>query len=157
MKGLLAIAGVLAFLMAATLAVFYLNVRPKNLPLESAWQYVRFERDAGDEMVHAYTGTRWLDSQRYFVIKGDPSRFDARIKKLSETSWSSPGAPHPWTVRIKEGPGKELWYRGERLPSWWDVDDLPSAVAADVGPEGRHNGFLSIFSKERGLIYIVDR
>jgi len=156
-KGLLAIAGVLAFLMAAVFAVFYMNVRPKNLPLESAWQHIRFEREAGDEMIHAYTGARWLDSQRYFVIKGDPSRFDDRMKKLSEKQWNSPGSPHPWLVRINEGPGKDLCPRSESTPSWWDVDALPSAVAVDVGPEGRHNGFIAVFSKERGLVYVLDR
>lgn len=138
--------------MVAVLGVFFMNVRPKELPLESAWQYIRLERDAGDEMIHAYTGTRWLDSQRYFVIRADPAGFDARIKKMTETNWGS------WEVLIKEGPGKDLWYRSEKLPSWWDVDTLPPAISVDVGSKGaKRNGNLSIFSKERGLIYIIDR
>ncbi len=56
-----------------------MKVRPMDLPLASAHQYLRLETEYDDEIVHAYTGARWLDSQRYFVIKANPAKFDARL------------------------------------------------------------------------------
>ena len=156
LKGAVIVGGVLACLLALGLGAFYMSVRPKELPLETARQYIQLE--PGDEVLHAYTGARWLDSQRYFVVKADPAGFDARIKKISETHSSPAGTSPIWRVVVREGPGKDLWFRTERTPSWWDVDTLPSAVAVDVGSTGHnHSGSLSLFSKDRGLIYVLDR
>jgi hypothetical protein len=65
------------------------------------------------KVLHAYTGVRWLDSQRYFLIKADPAGFAARIAKLSAAAAPGPGGePSGLEVRVVEGPGKDLWYRG---------------------------------------------
>jgi hypothetical protein len=147
-KVLLAAAAVLVCLFALALGRFYWNVRAKELPPGVAGDFIRLE--PGDKVLHAYTGARWLDSQRYFLIQADPSTFEARIWKLS--------APAPgMTVSVTTGPGKDLWGRSE-APAWWDVDSLRSVVAVDIG-SARHNhsGSLTIFSRERGLIYVLDR
>ena len=131
---------------------FYFMVRPQDLPPSSARDWIDVE--PADEVVHAYSGLRWLDSQRYFVLKADPGSFDARIKRLSATA----GTPPTREVRVSEGAGKELWYPSEKLPAWWDVEKLESVIVVDVSYKGaNHSGSLSYFSKERGLIYVVDR
>jgi len=148
MKGLLLIASAMASLGALGIGVAYWQFRAMELPPDSARMFIQLE--PGDEVVHAYTGTRWLDSQRYFVVKADSSTFEGRIKKLSATP--------DMVAQVKEGAGKDLWFRTERVPAWWDVDGLPSAVAVDVSsPRHNHTGSLSIFSKERGLIYVLHR
>jgi len=152
LKGALILACVFAGLIVLTWGVFYYNVRAIDLPPESARGFAAVE--PADEILHAYSGMRWLDSQRYAVVKADPARFDARIKKLSATGLI--GASSKQVISVHEGPGKDLWHRGESLPSWWDVDSLTTAVAVDVS-YGGHTGSLTIFSKERGLIYIVNR
>jgi hypothetical protein len=145
LKTLLTVASALLILLAAGFAAFYLNIRAKELPVESARDYIRLE--PGDTVLHAFTGKRWLDSQRYFVVQADPAGFDERIQRLS--------AQEGQTVRVTTGAGRDLWYRTEPVPSWWDVDSLEQAVAVDSGDHRR--GELSIFSKERGRIYILDR
>lgn len=154
LKGLFILAGLAAALAALAGAGFYWNVRAMELPVEAAREYVALEE--GDKVLHAYTGVRWLDSQRYFVVQADPAGFEARIKELSKTEPGKDGAPPVPEVRAAEGPGKDLWYRTETVPSWWDVDALESAVAVDRS-HGGHSGSLTIFSKQRGLIYILDR
>ena len=147
-KVLLSAAALLVCLFALALGCFYWSVRAKELPPGSAGDFIRLE--PGDKVLHAYTGARWLDSQRYFLIQADPATFEARIWKLSA---GSPGG----TVNVTAGPGKDLWHRSE-VPSWWDVDSLKSVVAVEAGAARRnHGGSLSIFCKERGLIYVVDR
>jgi hypothetical protein len=160
LKGMLIVAGVFACLLALGLGAFYWSVRAQELPPNTASSYVRLE--PGDEVLHAYTTFRWLDSQKYFLIKADPASFDARIKEISETYAHPPfdgpaGAPSAWRVLVSEGPGKGLWVRSDPVPSWWDVDALPSAVAVDVSNTQAYGGTLTIFSKDRGLIYILKR
>jgi hypothetical protein len=144
-------AGLFLALVALGVLGFYMSVRAKELPPDSAGSYIRLE--PGDEVLHAYTGVRWLDSQRYFVLKADPAAFEERIKKLSVPQ---PGADMRATVRT--GAGKDLWTGGEPLPDWWDVKELPQATLVDVS-SARHNhtGTASFFAKDRGLIYVVDR
>lgn len=141
------------------LGVFYYNVRPMELPPRTARQYVRIKEDYTEEIIHAYAGTRWLDSQRYIVIKADPAKFDDRIKTITETRWGgAAGGPREWKVRVIQGSGKELGHVTEKVPKWWDVEELPEVTAVNVGPDdGHHVGFMAIFAKDRGLIYIVDR
>ena len=156
LNGVLIFSGVVVGLMAVGLVGAYMSVRAKELPLSSAREFIQLE--PGDEVVHAYTGFRWLDSQRYFVLKADPASFDARIKKITEEHPKIPGASISWEVGVHERPGKDLWYRTESTPSWWDVDSLATGIAVDVSVVGHNNsGFLSIFSKDRGLIYIINR
>lgn len=145
-----------AGLIVLSYVVLFLGIRPQEMPLSSARTFIELEE--GDVVLHAYTGLRWLDSQRYFVIKADPAGFDARIKRLSTVIVNTPTTPSAREVRVTAGPGKELWYRSESVPSWWDVNTLESAVAVDVSFAGHnHSGSLSIFSKDRGLIYVLDR
>ncbi|MFA6316099.1 MAG: hypothetical protein WC943_01675 [Elusimicrobiota bacterium] len=156
LKASLAIASALAGLIALGLGMLYMNVRAKELPVESARDFIQLEE--GDVVLHAFTGTRWLDSQRYFVVKADSEGFDDRIKRLSEPGPNTPGVPSNPVVRVVAGPGKDLWPRSEPVPSWWDVEALESAVAVDISSKrGNHSGSLSIFSKDRGLIYVLDR
>lgn len=144
---LLAAAVILLACAAALLGiVHYRHFSPGNLPPDSAGEYTRLE--PGDKVLRAYTGLRWLDSQRYFVIQADPASFDARIA----LSAASPGAV------VSAGSGKDLYYPSEKLPAWWDVSSLDDLVAVDVGSGGSpHNGERRFYSKSRGLIYVVDR
>ncbi|MDD5208362.1 MAG: hypothetical protein PHV36_03170 [Elusimicrobiales bacterium] len=148
-KVLLYVAAIFVCFFALALGRFYLSVRAMELPPESAGDYIRLE--PGDKVLHAYTGVRWLDSQRYFLVQADPATFDARILKLS--------APAPEvTVDVSTGPGKDLWYGSEPVPPWWDVASLKHVVAVDIGsPRHNHSGSRSFFDKERGLIYVIDR
>lgn len=156
LQWLLVIAGALVCLVALGFGMLYMSIRPKELPVGAAQHYIRLE--AGDEVLHAFTGTRWLDSQRYFVVKADPAGFDARIAKLSAEARTTAGMTPAPEVSVTEGPGKDLWHRSESVPSWWDVEALQSAVAVDVrSPGDPFSGSLSIFSKDRGLIFVVDR
>lgn len=150
MQGAAILASVLGGLMILSLGFLYMSVRPMELPLKMAAQYCRLE--PGDKALHAYTGARWLDSQRYFVIQADPATFDERIRKIVATTSS------PMQARVIEGPGKDLGHLSEKLPKWWDVESLPAMIAVDVSStRHNHSGSLTIFSKERGLIYILDR
>jgi len=147
-KGLLYAAAIFACLFALSLGLLYWNIRAKELPPESAGEFIRLE--PGDKVLRAYTGARWLDSERYFLIQADPSTFDARIQKLS---LPAPGV----TVDVTAGAGRDLWFRAE-VPSWWDVASLKYVVAVDIG-SSRHNhtGGRTFFDRERGLIYVLDR
>jgi hypothetical protein len=159
-KFLFLFAGVVAGLMALVLGAGLWSIRAQDLPTSTARNYVSLE--PGDEVLHAYTTVRWLDSQKYFIIRADPATFDARIKAISE-GYAHPhfdgpaGAPSAWNVRVFEGPGKGLWTPSDSVPSWWDVNALPSAVAVDVSNTQVYGGTLTIFAKDRGLIYILKR
>jgi len=161
LKGVAVVAGALACLLALALGIFYFSVRATELPPETAGIYIHLE--PGDQVLHAYTSIRWLDSQKYFVVKADPATFDARIKGISETyaslPFTTPGTQSAWRVHVwdVQRPDKGLGGRRESTPSWWDVDTLPSAVAVDVTNSQHYGGSLSFFSKDRGLIYILKR
>lgn len=160
LKGALLFAGVVAGLMVLGFGAFVWSMRAQDLPPREAGDYIRLE--PGDEVLHAYTTVRWLDSQKYFIIKADPTTFDARVAAISDAYAKPPfdgpaGKPSSWSVRVFEGPGKGLWTPSDKVPPWWDVDALPSAVAVDVSNTQAYGGTLTIFSKDRGLIYILKR
>lgn len=140
---LLAAAGILlALLVALFIFNHQRNFAAKDLPLGSAGEYTRLE--PGDKVLHAYTGVRWQDSQRYFVIQADPSGFERRIAEAGG--------------EVVSGSGKDLCYSSEKLPEWWDVGGLENLVSVDVGSSGSpHNGERRFYSKDRGLIYVIDR
>lgn len=142
-KVLLYAAALFVCFFVLALGRFYWSVRATELPPESASDYIRLE--PGDKVIHAYTGVRWLDSQRYFLIQADPSTFDARVQKLS--------APAPdVTVDVSTGTGKDLWYGSEPVPAWWDVASLKHVVAVNIdSTRHNHSGSRSFFDKERGL------
>ena len=148
----------LAGLLAVPLAIWLLGFwaldslgGSRELLGEDARRYIAPED--GDKILHAYLGHGFDEKLKYFVIKVDPAEFESRIKKLSAPDHV--GKSSEWETRVSSGPGKSLWYRSEPLPSWWDVDALDSAIAVDVTLKGGGPWTKSIFSKERGLIYIV--
>lgn len=60
LKTLLIIASALVILFAVGLGAFHLNIRAKELPVESAKDFIQLE--PGDTVLHAFTDTRWLES-----------------------------------------------------------------------------------------------
>lgn len=126
--------------------LFYINTRPVDLSLSSAGDYIRLE--PGDTVLKARTGQRWLDSQRYFLVQADPATFAERITRGGGQEGYS----------VLSGSGRDLVKTVDKVPEWWDVADLREVVAVNTGSSGSpHNGEYRIYSKERGLIYIIDR
>lgn len=120
------------------LALIYYKLGPRNIPKASAGQYTALEE--GDEVIRAYTGIRWLDSQRYFVIKPPPERF-AELVRDREDAVSGKDAPAP----------------GESVPGWWDVEGLDRVFVDDHRPRPGHTGETRIYAPGSGLIYVIDR
>lgn len=156
LKGIgLAAAGLLAFVIVF-FGVMYWKIGPKGLSPSEAAMFVTLE--PGDKLLHAYTGVRWLDSQRYFVIEAAPEGFDARIAQLAEVKPNADGTPPRWQATVWSGPGKEVYSPGEKVPAWWDIAQLPHVQTVDIHPlPGGHSGALYVFSKATGRIYILDR
>lgn len=148
---LLWIAGACAAMTAALLAICYFAFGPRNMPKEQAGTFT--EVLPGEEVLRAYYGVRWLDSQRYFVIKAPKERIAPLFEGLpppGDEDWQD------WTTgqRVR---GKSAPSPGERLPGWWDVRELADVVVYDKRASGRHDGETRIYSLEKGLIYVIDR
>lgn len=132
------------------------RVKPRELPVESARDHIQLK--AGDKVLHAYTGSRWLDSQRYFVVQADPQTFDARINELSVVPPEPGGAPPRFETAVSRARGAQACLSCERLPAWWDLKDVEEVVVVDRrSTVHNHSGEVHFFAAAKGLIYILDR
>ncbi len=149
------IGAVLVALVLAVVAIFglvHFKFGPKNMPLKEASKWTTVGPD--DEVLHAYYGVRWLDSQRYFVIRPPRETIDSMFEGVPEID---PKYPEDYVFSGGPMHGKHMWSPGESLPGWWDVAEQPVILSRDTRTSGRHDGETRIYSKENGLIYVIDR
>lgn len=154
LKGLATALGVLAGLFLASCGVVYLALGPKNLSASEAAQFVTLQK--GDTLLHARSGVRWLDSQRYFVIQATAESYEKYYPESGRLA-SGTGAAQGWKVQTWSGLGKDAPIPSEKLPGWWDVAELRHVDVVDAYREGAHAGEIYIFSPSNKRIYIVDR
>jgi len=130
------------------------GMRAHELPAKASSVVVALE--PGDEVLHAYTGVQWLDSQRFYQLQADPATFERRIASLSALKPAAAGAPARRKVEVRRGTGVELDYRNSETPPWWDVPASDKVVAVAFTRIGSYGGLTYYFDMEGGIIHIRD-